>query len=156
LINIAESALDRSVTLAAALTARGYVHSNAAGTKRRLLLASAFCLLFFATGLVVFGYSPQILVGGLLSATMMWFGFEATNRSNVRTRYRANTWDLNSVLLAASPVLALAVFFAIDSQTAGTQTTWLASAAALTLGLTFIKRTEIWHATSSRHAEVES
>ena len=108
MINVAESALDRSVTLAAALTIRGYVQSP---TKHRwtLLLGSASAV-GFGFGIALVGFRINLTLGFVLSLVAMRFGIQRSESESIRTRYRQSEWKRLDVLIAVIPVFAAAAY----------------------------------------------
>ena len=103
-INLAESALDRSVTLAASLTARGYSHSHTPQKVRSILLLGALGLVGFTTGLMLFGLRPVTVLGALLSLLLMWHGLSTINDMVTRTRYRQEKWTPADFGLVVTPI----------------------------------------------------
>ncbi len=104
---VLEGALERSVSLAAAMDARGYGRTaevpdavrrtTAALTLGGLLgvCAGTYGLLTAAGG----GYGLPVLLAGLASALAgLWLG----GRRTLRTRYRPDPWDVRAWLVSAS------------------------------------------------------
>lgn len=107
-INVAESALDRSVTLAASLTVRGYAHSHTAQKARSILLLGALGLLAFTTGFMLFGMLPVTVLGAIFSLILLWLGVSTMNEAQTRTRYRQEKWrpaDIGLVITPIGPVV---------------------------------------------------
>ncbi|ANH91299.1 cobalt ABC transporter permease [Streptomyces sp. SAT1] len=111
---VLEGALERSVALAAAMDARGYGRTaevapavrrtTAALTLGGLLgvCAGTYGLLTAAGG----SYGLPVLLAGLAAALGgLWLG----GRRSVRTRYRPDTWNARSCLVAASGVAVAAL-----------------------------------------------
>ncbi len=132
LINVAESALDRSVTLAAALNTRGYIQSAGSARLRAGLLIGSILLLSFTTSTITFGISPVTVIGSGLSLALMWMNLDASNRETTRTRYRPDEWAPRDTSLVAIPVIAGAIIAADTSL-------WPAAATLLAVGLAILK-----------------
>ena len=115
-IPVLEGALERSVTLAAAMDSRGYGRRGPESARRRrgttgLLLLGLVAACIGTYGLVSAG-SPALmglplLVLGLGSAVgaVVWSG-----RSQVRTRYRPDPWSLPEWLVSAAGVTVAGIF----------------------------------------------
>ncbi|MET0952093.1 MAG: CbiQ family ECF transporter T component, partial [Aeromicrobium sp.] len=113
-VPVLEDALERSMTLAAGMDARGYGRSGQASRTERMVTGTL--MLAGLTGLCVGTYGfldstaprllawPMLLVGVLLAVG----GFVAAGRRVERTRYRPDTWRLGE-LVAAGSGLAVAV-----------------------------------------------
>jgi energy-coupling factor transport system permease protein len=113
-VPVLEDALERSMTLAAGMDARGYGRSGQASRTERMVTGTL--MLAGLTGLCVGTYGfldstaprllawPMLLLGVLLAVG----GFVAAGRRVERTRYRPDTWRLGE-LVAAGSGLAVAV-----------------------------------------------
>ncbi|MCW2789977.1 MAG: cobalt transporter permease [Aeromicrobium sp.] len=113
-VPVLEDALERSITLAAGMDARGYGRSGQASRTERMVTGTL--MLAGLTGLCVGTYGfldstaprllawPMLLLGVLLAVG----GFVAAGRRVERTRYRPDTWRLGE-LVAAGSGLAVAV-----------------------------------------------
>ncbi|MCW2771433.1 MAG: cobalt transporter permease [Aeromicrobium sp.] len=113
-VPVLEDALERSMTLAAGMDARGYGRAGRASRTERLLTGTL--MLAGLTGLCVGTYGlldstaprflawPMLLLGTALAVG----GFAAAGRRVERTRYRPDSWRLGE-LVAAGSGLAVAV-----------------------------------------------
>ena len=113
-----EGALDRSVTLAAAMDSRGYGRRGSQSAAQRkgsaaLLLFGLVAACIGSYGLVAAG-SPL-----LMDAPMLAFGIIScvtaitwSARGSVRTRYRPDPWWTSEWLVAGAGILAAACFLA--------------------------------------------
>lgn len=117
-IPVLEGALERSVTLAAAMDARGYGRRAAVSARRRRVTAGALLGGLVAAcigsyGLLTAG-SPgalglPLLALGSVAAVMAVL---ASSRSSVRTTYRPDPWRSPEWLVTAAGVAVLAAFVA--------------------------------------------
>lgn len=108
-ISVAESALDRSVTLAASLTVRGYSHSGTPQKYRSMMLLGALGMVIFASGIMMFGVRTISVIGMLVSVALLWLSVSEANDSVIRTRYRREQWNPADIGLAITPLIAIAV-----------------------------------------------
>jgi len=115
MINVAESALDRSVTLAAALTVRGYAHSPS--RNRWSLLIGSTGAIGFGFALALSGFRLNLGMGFLLSLIAMRFGVQRPTGEIARTRYRQSEWTLRDVVIAVSPVAAALTYIVANVAT---------------------------------------
>lgn len=113
---VLHGAMDRSITLAAAMDSRGYGRAGYRSPKQRSL--SGFALmagLVFATigayGLLGTGsatwWGPTLLVAGAVSSAVSLY---LSGRRSVRTRYRPNTWSARDIITAALGAIVAALF----------------------------------------------
>ena len=115
MINVAESALDRSVTLAAALTVRGYAHSPS--RNRWSLLIGSTGAIGFGFALALSGFRLNLGIGFLLSLVAMRLGVQRPEGDITRTRYRQSEWTLRDVMIAVSPVIAALTYIVMNVAT---------------------------------------
>jgi energy-coupling factor transport system permease protein len=112
-VPVLESALDRSITLAAAMDSRGYGRRGAQSTSRRrataaMLLGGLVAAVIGAYGLVaadapaVLGL-PMLVVGVGAGVT----GMILAGRGSVRSRYRPDPWRAPEWLVSGSGVLVV-------------------------------------------------
>jgi energy-coupling factor transport system permease protein len=120
MLPVLHSAMDRSITLAAAMDSRGYGRSADRSRTHRLLTGGALL-----TGLVLVVIGVFLLLGvaaptwgawGLV-AVVVGLGFAALSltlagRRSVRTRYRPNTWHAPDILTALCGAATAALFIA--------------------------------------------
>jgi energy-coupling factor transport system permease protein len=113
-----EGALDRSVTLAAAMDSRGYGRRGPESAARR---KGAAALLLFGLVAACIGSYGLVAAGSplLMDAPMLVFGVIAcvtaitwSARGSVRTRYRPDPWWTPEWLVAGAGILAAACFLA--------------------------------------------
>ncbi len=114
---VLHGAMDRSITLAAAMDSRGYGRTgHRTVAERRLSAAALLAGLLFATvgayGLLGTGaaswWGPMLIVIGLASAGASLF---LAGRRSVRTRYRPNVWFASDLATAAIGTTVAALFF---------------------------------------------
>ncbi|MGX7828169.1 CbiQ family ECF transporter T component [Actinokineospora sp. 24-640] len=120
LVPVLEDALDRSLTLAASMDARGY--GRTAGQPRRTRLLTSALVVGGLLGLCVGAYGlldasapgfvglPMLLVGVGLAVA----GLRVGARRVLRTRYRPDRWTAPGVLIAASGLAATAATVAAE------------------------------------------
>lgn len=105
---VLESALDRSVDLAAAMDARGYGRTRQLGVGQRhltagLSLAGTMGLLVGLYGLLSASLRPALSLGAMVAGLVLATGALLVGRSRAtRTRYRPDPWALPEWLVAAS------------------------------------------------------
>ena len=116
-VPVLEDALERSLSLAASMDARGYGRSgNLTGAQRRLtggLLVGGLLGLCFGTYAFLDASAPRwlvwpMLLGGLALAAG---GFVAAGRRVTRTRYRPDPWRFPDVLTAVTGLVAAALMW---------------------------------------------
>ncbi len=119
-IPVLEDALDRSMTLAAGMDARGYGRTGAASARSRFVTGSLMLLALFGLSVGSYGYldrtAPAILAWpmlglGLVSAAI---ALRMAGQRVQRTRYRRLRWQAAEYLTAASG-LAVAIGFKVLS-----------------------------------------
>lgn len=115
LVPVLEDALDRSLTLAAAMDSRGYGRTAGLPTRTRVLTAAL--VVGGLIGLCVGAYGlldasapgvvglPALLVGAALAVAGLRLGAGRV----LRTRYRPDRWTPRAALIAASGLAALVV-----------------------------------------------
>lgn len=112
---VLESALDRSVDLAAAMDARGYGRMRQlAGPRRRMIsalsLLGALGLLVGLYGLLSASIGPALSLGAVIAGVALVTGALLAGRTRaVRTRYRPDPWALPEWLVAGSGALVAGV-----------------------------------------------
>jgi len=112
---VLESALDRSVDLAAAMDARGYGRMrHLPGRRRRLIsalsLLGALGLLIGLYGLLSASIRPALSLGAVLAGAVLVTAALLVGRTRaVRTRYRPDPWALPEWLVAGSGVVVAGV-----------------------------------------------
>lgn len=107
---VLESALDRSVDLAAAMDARGYGRMRHLGRRRRLVsglsVLGSLGLLIGLYGLLSASIAPALSLGGVLGGTALVTAALLVGRSRaIRTRYRPDPWALPEWLVTGSGVV---------------------------------------------------
>ncbi len=119
-IPVLEDALDRSMTLAASMDARGYGRSGDASRGSRFITGSLMLLGLFALSVGSYGYldgtAPRVLAwpmlaGGIVLAVL---ALRSAGKRVQRTRYRQGRWQLAEYLTAASGI-AVAIGFKVMS-----------------------------------------
>lgn len=111
---VLEGALERSVSLAAAMDSRGYGRTTTDSVRRRratsaLVLSGVVGLLVGVYGLLTaHGYGMPLLVTGLAAAAG---GLVVGGRRTGRTRYRPDPWALPELLVVLSGATAAALTF---------------------------------------------
>lgn len=125
LVPVLEDALDRSLTLAAAMDSRGY--GRTAGLPRRTRALTSALVVGGLVGLCVGAYGlldasapgvvglPALLAGGALAVAGLRVGAARVRR----TRYRPDRWTPTAALIAASGVVALAATVAAEMMGVG-------------------------------------
>jgi len=120
-VPVLEDALERSMTLAAGMDARGYGRSGQSTSRGRLVTGA-----LMLTGLVgvcvgTYGFldatAPRILSWPMLIVGVLFagLGFFAAGRRVERTRYRPDRWRTGEIVAAASGILvAVAVYVEAD------------------------------------------
>ena len=119
-VPVLESALDRSLQLAASMDARGYGRRAGSLTRRRqATAATAVGLLAVVAG--VFGVLdqsfakgvalPVLCIGAVLLGTGMAFG----GARSVRTRYRPDRWGVRATVVTASGAVVACAFVAANA-----------------------------------------
>jgi energy-coupling factor transport system permease protein len=114
LVPVLEDALDRSLTLAAAMDARGYGRTAPVPARQRHLTAALLLLGILGACLGLYGLldtgapgamgGPVLVAGGMLSAAGLVLG----GRRVPRTRYRPDQWRRQELIVVLSGVAALA------------------------------------------------
>lgn len=118
---VLHGAMDRSITLAAAMDSRGYGRTARQGVGNRRASAAAllagilvmvigvYLLLGTASGSWQGGLGLVLVVAGVActAASMVFAG-----RRNIRTRYRPDRWHLRELLVAGAGVATAACFMA--------------------------------------------
>lgn len=136
---VLHGAMDRSITLAAAMDSRGYGRTGTLAPRGRhlssltlmtgivLTVIGVYMLLGTGAGGWKSALGVVLLAGGLLSSTV---SMAFAGRRSIRTRYRPDSWQLPEVVVAASGMGVAACFFAaaaLDSLAMNTLTqppTW--------------------------------
>ncbi len=128
---VLHGAMDRSITLAAAMDSRGYGRAgHRSPAERALSTAALLAGLVFATigvyGLLGTGaatwWGPALVVVGIASATT---SLVLAGRRSIRTRYRPNAWSASDIGTAAIGVVVAGLFLmaaAISPETMTTST----------------------------------
>jgi energy-coupling factor transport system permease protein len=113
---VLEGALERSVTLAAAMDSRGYGRRNANSAAQQrlaavLLIGGLMCACFGTYGLVAAG-SPWLLSTPMLAVGLLasLIAITWSAKSAIRSRYRPDPWWLPEWLIALSGVFAAGTF----------------------------------------------
>ena len=115
-IPVLEGALERSVSLAAAMDSRGYGRRSSEPRHRRRLTSGLLLIGLVAATLGVYGLvssgSPALLglpmlLLGMVSAIA---ALATAGRSRVRTRYRPDPWALPEWLVSAAGIATVALF----------------------------------------------
>ena len=111
---VLEGALDRAVTLASAMDSRGYGRSGQLPVRVRrltvlLVLGGLLGVCIGLFGLLsadtsVFAGAPLLVLGLLAAFTGLWLG----GRRSIRTRYRADPWELPEWLVSLCGLFAAA------------------------------------------------
>lgn len=115
---ILDSALDRSITLAASMDSRGYGRRGAAQTMSQrltdvVMLAGLAGIALGTYGLLDASTSELIASTVLLAGiTLSVSGFVIASRRTPRTRYRKDPWQLPEWLISLSGVAVAILFFA--------------------------------------------
>lgn len=133
---VLESALDRSIDLAASMDARGFGRNRHLSRGRRRLtsglsLAGAMGLLIGTYGLVSASIAPPVAIvvavgGSTLAVAALVLGRSRSGRS----RYRPDPWALPEWLVAASGAVTAGVFVGLGMAATNGPTTPLLQAAA--------------------------
>lgn len=115
IINVAESALDRSVTLAAALTLRGFTQTRS--HHRWVLLLGATASIGFGFALMLLGMRWNLLAGFAFSLVALWLGLGRSESQQERTRYRQSVWKKSDLAIAATPLISAASYAVVLATT---------------------------------------
>lgn len=111
-IPVLEDALDRSMTLAAGMDARGYGRSGTASARERFVTGSLMLLGLFGLSVGSYGYldgtAPAILAWPMLVAGLVFaaLALRSAGRRVQRTRYRPTPWQPAEYLVAGSGIVA--------------------------------------------------
>lgn len=111
-IPVLEDALDRSMTLAAGMDARGYGRSGTATPRERFTTGSLMLLGLFGLSVGSYGYldgtAPAILAWPMLAAGLVFaaLALRSAGRRVQRTRYRPTPWRAAEYLVAGSGIAA--------------------------------------------------
>lgn len=131
---VLHGAMDRSITLAAAMDSRGYGRTGTHAPRGRhlssltLLTGIVLCVIgvYLLLGTGAGGWESALglalLAGGLISSAV---SMAFAGRRSIRTRYRPDSWHWPEVLVAASGICVAACFFAaaaLDSLAMNTPT----------------------------------
>ena len=126
-VTLLAEGLERSLTLAESMEARGFSHQPAgAGKHRGLLLKStiAVALLVLISGALAWNYFPNQLIGGLAMVAgvlMLITAIWSVGRNVPRSRYRRTVWRYPDTYVTIAAVIVMLVFL----------TTWLTQRSAL-------------------------
>lgn len=121
-IPVLEDALDRSMTLAAGMDARGYGRSGSASPRERFVTGVLMLLGLFGLAVGTYGYldgtAPRVLTYPMLVAGLVFavLALRSAGRRVQRTRYRTQRWLAPECLTAGSGV-AVAVGLKLLSST---------------------------------------
>jgi energy-coupling factor transport system permease protein len=113
---VLHGAMDRSITLAAAMDSRGYGRTSYRSTRERRLSTFTLIIGLLLATLGVYGllgtgsatwWGPVLVITGFVctSASLVISG-----RRSVRTRYRPNVWHTSDVLTALTGITVAALF----------------------------------------------
>ena len=107
LVNVSESALERSVRLAAALTVRGYGNATANNSWRKPIYLGLSALTITIIRVLV--STPTYLDAILMVAacTLIIIGIRKANLLTTRTKFRTETWTPQDVTVISLAVFAL-------------------------------------------------
>ncbi len=114
LLPVLQDALDRSLSLAASMDARGYGRSGTEPAARHRMTAALLVVGLFGVAIGLYGVldataaiplALPIMVGGV---ALLVGGMVAAGRRVSRTRYRPDPWDLPEWLVAGCGALAVA------------------------------------------------
>ncbi len=107
LISVSESALERSVRLAAALSVRGYASATANQNWRKPIYAGLTIFTFSLVKLLV--STPNFLdfTGFAISGLLIMFGIQMAGKVATRTRFRTETWNFVDFIVIAFSILLL-------------------------------------------------
>lgn len=117
MVPVLEDALERSLTLAMGMDARGYGRSGRATARERLLTGLLMLVALFALSVGVYAYldatAPRVLAVGGLSAGLVVAaaGLWSAGRRVERTRYRPDRWRAAEIITAGC---GIAVAVGID------------------------------------------
>jgi energy-coupling factor transport system permease protein len=120
LVPVLEDALERSMSLAAGMDARGYgrVGSASPGQRRGTGALMLLGLVGICVGTYAFldASTPRLLAGPMLAlgSALAAAGFVVAGRRVRRTRYRADRWRLPEVVVAASGILVAVGLWAVQ------------------------------------------
>lgn len=121
IVPVLEDALERSMTLAAGMDARGYGRSGQASKGARLLTGTLMLAGLAGLGVGTYAYldatAPRVLAWPMLVAGIVLaaLGFVIAGRRVERTRYRPDRWRAGELVAVASG-LAVAVLTQIVSR----------------------------------------
>ncbi|GAA3541938.1 cobalt ABC transporter permease [Aeromicrobium flavum] len=113
-IPVLEDALDRSMTLAAGMDARGYGRSGTASPRERFVTGALMLIGLFGLSVGTYGYldgtAPKVLSYPMLALGLVFavLALRSAGRRVQRTRYRPQRW-LRAEYLTAGSGLAVAV-----------------------------------------------
>lgn len=115
LVSVSESALERSVGLAAALTVRGYGKATSNNSWRRFVYLGLAILTVEVVRLLI--VSPNLLDAAIFTfaLALIGHGIKQANRFSTRTKFKTETWSQNDFLvILTSLALVLSVIFSLQ------------------------------------------
>jgi energy-coupling factor transport system permease protein len=118
LVSICESALERSVRLAAALTVRGYGNATSNQNWRRPIYFGLFLLTFEVLRLLVSQASYLDALVLSFSALLIAVGIRKAGKSATRTKFRTESWHSAdfSVIVISLIIVVLSTFTQVSMQ----------------------------------------
>lgn len=121
IVPVLEDALERSMTLAAGMDARGYGRSGQASRRARWLTGTLMLAGLTGMCIGIYGYldatAPRLLAWPMLlvGIALAGIGFVVAGRRVERTRYRPDRWRLGELVAAGSGlVVAVSIFVIAD------------------------------------------
>lgn len=120
-VPVLEDALERSMTLAAGMDARGYGRSGMSTPRERFVTGALMLAGLVGVCVGTYGFldatAPRILAWPMLTAgiVLAGLGFIAAGRRVERTRYRPDRWRLGELVAVASGIaVAVLMYVAAD------------------------------------------
>jgi len=118
-VPVLEDALERSMTLAAGMDARGYGRSGHSTPRERVVTGTLMLAGLVGVCVGTYGFldatAPRILAWPMLvlGVLLAGLGFIAAGRRVERTRYRPDRWRTGEIVAAVSGILAAVVVYAV-------------------------------------------
>ncbi len=118
-VPVLEDALERSMTLAAGMDARGYGRSGKSTPRARFVTGALMLTGLIGMCVGTYGFldstAPRLLAWPMLvvGVVLAGFGFVAAGRRVERTRYRPDRWRSGEIIAASSGIAAAVLFYVV-------------------------------------------